>query len=74
MTNRALPSDEELVERLRKRILSVEGEEGLAKRFNRYGVPSRLKDKRQDANNAAKYVVDNFGQLGGLLKRCLKWR
>jgi len=56
MTNRALPSDEELVERLRKRILSVEGEQGLAKRFNRYGVPARLKDKRQDANNAANGV------------------
>jgi hypothetical protein len=46
MTGRALPSDEELVERLRKRILSVEGKEGLVKRFSRFGVPSRLKNKR----------------------------
>jgi len=58
MTSRALPSDDELIERLRKRILSVEGEEGLAKRFSRYGLPSRLKNKRLqsdelDANNAA---------------------
>jgi len=59
MTGRALPSDEELVERLRKRILSVEGEEGLVKRFNHYGLPSRLKNKRVaqsdqlDGNNAA---------------------
>ncbi|SRR6266550_1213543 len=67
MTSRALPSDEELVERLRRRILSVEGGEGLVKRFNRNGVPSRLKNKRLQSDqvdaNAAKYVVDIFGQL-----------
>jgi len=58
MTSRAVPSDEELFERLRRRILSVEGEEGLVKRFNHYGLPSRLKNKRLqsdqlDANGAA---------------------
>ena len=71
MTGRAPPSDEELTEQLRKRVLSVEGEDGLVKRFNHYGLPSRLKNnalKRTRAQNVqldasdsdlSKYVVDS---------------
>lgn len=36
-TGRAAPSDEELTLMLHKRIVSVEGEEGLSKRLNRHG-------------------------------------
>ncbi|KAF8623629.1 hypothetical protein AX17_007330 [Amanita inopinata Kibby_2008] len=43
MTGRELPSDEELVARLHKRVLSVEGTEGLSKRYNRIGVPKKSK-------------------------------
>lgn len=43
MTGRTPPSKRDLAERLQKRILLVGGEERLAKRFNRVGVPSRKK-------------------------------
>jgi hypothetical protein len=68
MTGRTPPSDEELTEQLRKRVLSVEGEDGLVKRFSRYGLPSRLKNnalKRTRAQNVqldasdTKYVIDS---------------
>ncbi|KAG6844956.1 hypothetical protein H0H87_002070 [Tephrocybe sp. NHM501043] len=39
MTGRREPSNEELHENLRKRVLSVEGEEGLQRRYNRFVPP-----------------------------------
>lgn len=69
MTGRTPPSDEELAELLRKRVLSVEGEDGLVKRFNRHGLPSRLKNSalkrtraqtvQLDASDLSKYVIDS---------------
>ena len=40
MTGRAGPTDAELVENLERRVLAVEGPEGLERRYNRMGVPS----------------------------------
>jgi len=41
MTGREVPSSTSLEQNLVKRILAVEGTEGLEKRFNRIGVPRR---------------------------------
>lgn len=41
MTGRAGPTDETLVENLERRVLAIEGPEGLERRFNRAGVPTR---------------------------------
>ncbi|KAF8199635.1 aspartic peptidase A1 [Pholiota molesta] len=41
MTGRAGPTHETLVENLERRVLAIEGPEGLEKRFNRMGVPRR---------------------------------
>jgi hypothetical protein len=41
MTGRAGPTHATLVENLERRVLAVEGPEGLEKRFNRMGVPRR---------------------------------
>ncbi|KAG6832820.1 hypothetical protein H0H92_009439 [Tricholoma furcatifolium] len=54
MTGRRQPTSEELHENLRKRVLAVEGEEGLQKRYNRFGVPSAT-----DAN-----LERRFNRLG----------
>jgi len=43
MTGRDVPSDEVLSHMLHKRVVSLGGEEGLARRFNHQGVPSRKK-------------------------------
>ncbi|KJA26380.1 hypothetical protein HYPSUDRAFT_36694 [Hypholoma sublateritium FD-334 SS-4] len=40
MTGRAGPSDAELVANLERRVLAIEGPEGLERRYNRMGVPS----------------------------------
>lgn len=45
MTGREAPTDAMMLEALRKRVLAVEGTEGLERRFNRAGVPSQS-DKR----------------------------
>ncbi|KAJ7746620.1 acid protease [Mycena metata] len=45
MTGREAPTDAMMLEALRKRVLAVEGTEGLERRFNRAGVPSKS-DKR----------------------------
>ena len=58
MTGHVPPSDEELTERLRKRVLSVEGEAGLVKRFNHYGLPSRLKAKALKGTRAHNVQLD----------------
>jgi len=50
MTGRRAPSTEELHENLRKRVLAVEGEEGLERRYNRIGVP---KTKSKTAGSGA---------------------
>ena len=42
MTGREEPSRRELQERLERRVLEIEGPEGLEKRFNRIGVPRYL--------------------------------
>lgn len=44
MTGRAGPTHETLVENLERRVLAVEGPEGLERRFNRMGVPRRSTD------------------------------
>ncbi|KAG6861997.1 hypothetical protein C0995_008184 [Termitomyces sp. Mi166 len=45
MTGRREPSREELHENLRKRVLAVEGEEGLQKRYNRFsGIPKHPRE------------------------------
>ncbi|KAJ7454804.1 aspartic peptidase A1 [Mycena latifolia] len=41
MSGREEPSDAVLAEALRKRVLSVEGPEGLERRFNRVGLPGK---------------------------------
>ena len=41
MTGRAGPTHETLVENLERRVLEIEGPEGLERRFNRIGVPRR---------------------------------
>lgn len=46
MTGRLEPTRRELQANLEKRILSIEGAEGLEKRFNRMGVPSRRLERR----------------------------
>ncbi|GLB40508.1 putative peptidase A1 family protein [Lyophyllum shimeji] len=43
MTGRREPTTEELHENLRKRVLAVEGEQGLERRYNRIGVPKKSK-------------------------------
>lgn len=40
MSGRAGPSDAELVANLERRVLAIEGPEGLERRYNRMGVPS----------------------------------
>ncbi|KAJ7722740.1 acid protease [Mycena maculata] len=66
-TGREAPSDEVLTAALHKRVLEIEGPEGLerriyrvghagapSKRFNRTGVPSKDKDKREPKKNGKK--------------------
>jgi len=45
MSGRDLPTREELASNLRKRVLSIEGDEGLSKRYNRMGVHKHKKGK-----------------------------
>lgn len=46
MTGRAAPSDEAMTEILRKRVLEVEGPEGLERRFNRAGLKTEKRFNR----------------------------
>lgn len=49
MTGRREPSREELHENLRKRVLSVEGEEGLQKRYIRFsGIPKHTRETEHE--------------------------
>jgi len=60
MTGRAEPTTEELTNNLRKRILSIEGEEGLSKRYNRVGLPkasAKAKSSAKSANSGAALAI-----------------
>jgi len=77
MTGREEPSDAVLTEALRKRVLAVEGPEGLerrriglagagiksSKRFNRTGVPKN--DKRKNGKNGKKGAAAGGAAAGG---------
>jgi len=52
MTGRAEPTVEELTENLRRRMLSIEQAESLAKRYNRGGVPTRTPKARAAGSGA----------------------
>ncbi|PFH53096.1 hypothetical protein AMATHDRAFT_138478 [Amanita thiersii Skay4041] len=45
MSGRELPSDEELADKLWRRIVAIEDAERLSKRYSRYGVPKTSKGK-----------------------------
>lgn len=51
MTGSNPPPDRELHARLRRRVLSVEGPEGLEKRYNRQGVPKQQTPKVSKAKS-----------------------
>ncbi|KAH0585064.1 putative aspartic-type endopeptidase CTSD [Termitomyces sp. J132] len=56
MSGRREPSREELHENLRKRVLAVEGEEGLSKRYNRFSsIPKQTRDTENDRNLEKRY-------------------
>jgi len=78
MTQREEPSSRDLHARLERRILSVEGPEGLKRRFNRMGVPSRKREgalekrynrqgvpKNSNKSNAASLISEKKGQGSG---------
>ncbi|KAG6854390.1 hypothetical protein C0991_007381 [Blastosporella zonata] len=54
MTGRREPSREELHDNLRRRVLSVEGEEGLQRRYNRFVMP-KLQSARDEQDLERRY-------------------
>lgn len=52
MTGRELPSTSELHENLRRRVLAVEGEQGLVKRYNRNGTKKTVANTRPAGSGA----------------------
>ncbi|KAF8624544.1 hypothetical protein AX15_005847 [Amanita polypyramis BW_CC] len=67
LTGRSTPSDAELIQNLHRRILSVEAGEGLFKRYNRMGVPSRKKlgaNSAKSTNLVAEIMPQNLATGG----------
>lgn len=54
MTGSREPSTRELQERLERRVLAIEGPEGLERRFNRMGVPSKRLEARYNRHGVPK--------------------
>lgn len=67
MTGRDEPSHEELELHLKRRVLSVEGPEGLEKRYNRQGVPKTQSKTSSTKTNNNKKVNGGLKGLTGAL-------
>lgn len=65
MTGREEPTSEELQQHLEKRVIAVEGPEGLEKRFSRYGVPKSRPKGATTTKTVSKAKTNNQKVTGG---------